>query len=108
MQANTLIVNTAKTVALIIIAKLHLPVPSANDKSSNDFTFYNQIVQPSTSTKYLGITINNKLSFTEHVIFLENIVARSVGITGKVSNYLPFNTLITLYHALVHSQLLFA
>ena len=31
-----------------------------------------------------------------------------MGIIAKVSYYLRFNTLITLYHALVHSQLLYA
>ena len=66
------------------------------------------MVQPSTSAKYLAITINNKLSFKQHIILLENRVARSVEIVANVSYYLPFNTLITLYYALVHSQLLYA
>ena len=97
--ANSLVVNTAKTVALIITPQLHHSIPSANDKSSINFTFNNQIVQPYTSAKYLGITIDNKLSFKQHIILLENRVARST---------IPFNTLITLCHALVHSQLLYA
>ena len=81
-----------------------------NDKSSINFTFNNPIVQPSTSSKYLPvyITIDNQLSFKQHIILLENRVARSVAIIAKVSYYLPFNTLITIYHALVHSQLLYA
>ena len=108
MQANSLVVNTAKTVALIITPQLHHSISSANDKSSTDFTFNDQIVQPSTSAKYSDITIDYKLSFKQHIILLENRVARSVGIIAKVSYYLPFNTLIALYHALVHSQLLYA
>ena len=108
MQANSLVVNMAKTVALLVTLQLHHSISSANDKSSINFTFNNQIVQPSTSAKYLGITIDNKLLFKQHIILLENRVARSVGIIAKVSYYLPFNTLITLYHALVHSQLLYA
>ena len=108
MQANSLVVNTAKTVALIITPQLHHSILSANDKSSINCTLNNQIVQPSTSAKYLGITIDNKLSFKQHIIHLENRVARSVGIIAKVSYYLPFNTPITLYHALVHSQLFYA
>ena len=31
MQANSLVVNTAKTVALIITPQLHHSIPSAND-----------------------------------------------------------------------------
>ena len=80
MQAISLVVNTAKTAALIITPQLHHSIPSANDKSSINFTFNNQIVQPFTSAKYLGITIDNKLSFKQHIIILENRVARSVGI----------------------------
>ena len=86
-QANSLVVNTARTVALIITSQLHLSTPSANDKSSSDCTFNNQIVQPSTSAKYLGTAIDNKLSFKQHIIFLENRVARSVGIIAKVRYY---------------------
>ena len=108
MQANSLVVNTAKTVALIITSQLHLSIPSVNDKSSIDFTFNNRIVQPSIAPKYLGITIDNKLLLKQHIIFLENRVARLLGIIAKVSYYLPFDTLITLYHALVHLQLLYA
>ena len=108
MQANSLVVNMAKTVALIITPQFHHSIRSANDKSSINFTFNNQIVQPSTSAKYLSITIDNKLSFKQHFILLENRVARSVRIIAKASYYLPFNILITLYHALVHSQLFYA
>ena len=49
MQANSLVVNTAKTVALIITPQLHHSIPSANDKFLINFTFNNQIVQPSLS-----------------------------------------------------------
>ena len=108
MQANSLVVNTARTVALIITPQLHHSIPSATDKSSINFTFNKQIVQPSTSAKYLGRTIDNKLSLKQHIIRLENRVACSVEFIAKVRYYLPFNTLITLYHALVHSQLLYA
>ena len=39
MQANSLVVNTAKTVAQIIALQLRFSIPRANDKSSIDFTF---------------------------------------------------------------------
>ena len=76
MQANSLVVNTAKTVALIITPQLHHSIPSANGKSSIDFTFINQIVHPSTSAKYLSTTIDNKFLHKQHIIFLENRAAR--------------------------------
>ena len=55
MQANSLVVNTAKTVVLIITPELHLSILRANNhKSLMDFTFNNQTVQPFTSAKYLN------------------------------------------------------
>ena len=48
------------------------------------------------------ITIDNKLSFGQHNLFLENRVARLVGgIIVKVRYHLPFNTLLTLYYAVI-------
>ena len=61
------------------------------------------MVQPSTSTKYLGKTIDNKLSFKQHIILLENRVARTVGIIAKVSYYLPFNTLLYIMLLYIHN-----
>ena len=52
--------------------------------------------------------MNSKRSLKQHIIFFENVVACSVGIIAKVKHHLPFNTPITLYYALVQSQLLYA
>ena len=58
--------------------------------------------------KYLGIVFNNKLSFKNHIMFLEKNVARSVGIVAKLSCYLPSKSLLTLYYSLVHTDFLYA
>ena len=58
--------------------------------------------------KYLGIGFDNKLSFKNHTMFLEKKGARSVGIITKLSYYLPFKSLLTLYYSLVHTNLLHA
>jgi len=50
-----------------------------------DLKFNNVNIQPSTSGKYLGIMIDDKFKFKQHIIFLENKVARSVGIIAKLS-----------------------
>ena len=58
--------------------------------------------------KYLGIVFDNKLSFKNHIMFLEKKVARLVGIIAKLSYYLPSKSLLTLYYSLVHTNLLYA
>ena len=60
------------------------------------------------SAKYLGIIINNQLSFKTHISNLESETARSVGVIAKLSYYLPHRTLLTLYYSLVHSHFLYS
>ena len=57
------------------------------------------------STKYLGVFIDNKLNFKEHILTLENKIARSVGILSKVRYNFPLKTLLQLYHVLIHPLL---
>ena len=76
--------------------------------TSLTLNFDNQIVQPSESAKYLGIFVDEHLSFKPHIIFLEKKIARSVGVLAKLSYYLSCNTLIILYYSLVHTHLHYA
>ena len=66
-----------------------------------------QTVIPTESAKYLGITIDDELSFKKHIALLENKIARSVGVIAKLSYYLPSVSLVNLYYSLVHSHLLY-
>ena len=102
MFANNLVVNKAKIVALLVFPQTR--------KSTTLLTlnFDNQIVQPSESAKYLGIFVDEHLSFKPHVIFLEKKIARSIGVFAKLSYYLPCNTLIILNYYLVHIHLHYA
>ena len=65
-------------------------------RNSNDTLSYvlnGETVCSSNSAKYLGITIDNQLSFKSHISNLESKIARSVGVIVKLSYYLPHNTL---------------
>jgi len=79
-----------------------------NTNINLDLKFNNMNIQPSTSAKYLGIITDDRLTFKQHIISLENKVARSVGFIAKLSYFLPFNTLITFYYYLFHAHLLYA
>ena len=102
MTANNLVVNANKTIALNV---------SPNMRNNNDTLSYvlnGETVCSSNSAKYLGIIINNQLSFKTYVSNLESKIARSVGVIAKLRNHLPNNTLLTLYYSLVHSHFLYA
>ena len=102
MSVNALTVHPKKTLSLVISPFLHIPNPPLN------LTFNDEVIQTSEMAKYLGIVFDNKLSFKNHIMFLEKKGARSVGIIAKLSYYLPSKSLLTLYYSLVHTNLLYA
>ena len=62
-------------------------------------------IKIATKVKYLGIIINNKLKFKDQINFVETKIFRSVGILGKLKNYLDITSLLKLYYALIHSHI---
>ena len=100
MVANNVVVNKAKTVALLVFPQ------TRKFTASLTLNFDNQIVQPSKCAKYLGIFVDKHLSFKPHIIFLKKKIARSVGVLAKLSYYLPCNTLIILNYSLVLYKLI--
>ena len=100
-SANKLTINLSKTCVLFIPPKLTMNsnfspfLLSSNDNPIN-------IVS---STKYLGVFIDNKLNFKARILTLENKIARSVGILSKVRYNFSVKTLLQLYHALIHPLL---
>ena len=96
--------NTSKTVAL----PLSIGHSTRNPNSNITLVLDGQTLNPTTSARYLGIIIDDHLSFKSQINHLKNKISRSVGVTAKLSYYLPHNTLITLYYTLIQSHLLYA
>lgn len=65
------------------------------------------IIKQVPSTKFLGVTIDSKLSWNEHVKEICNKISRSVGLIGRLKNTLSCDALMMLYHALIGSHLNF-
>ena len=55
---------------------------------------------------FLGITLDQKLTFDEHIKNVKNKVSKSIGILWKV-NHLPTDILKTLYYTLIYPYLLY-
>ena len=55
---------------------------------------------------FLGIIIDQKLTFNQHISFLCSKVSKSVGIINKIS-YLPPNVLKCLYYTMVYPYLIY-
>ena len=57
--------------------------------------------------KFLGVHLDEFLSFDTHCTIISNKLARSNFIISRVKNILPIKSLKTLYFALVHPHLLY-
>ena len=58
-------------------------------------------------TKYLGVLIDECLSFREHIDYISLKLARNVGILRKLKYIFPRDILRTLYYSLIHPYLLY-
>ena len=51
-------------------------------------------VQYVSTTTFLGVIIDNKLKWNDHIIYIKNIISKSIGIICKMRQYLDrtYNT----------------
>ena len=54
------------------------------------------------STKFLGVNIDSKLSWSEHIHHIKNKISKSIGILYKVRKTFQVSTLITLYYSFIY------
>lgn len=59
----------------------------------------------SNKIKYLGIIMDDKLTWKHHLYELRKKINRAVGIIYKMKNLCPPRVLLSLYYALIHSHL---
>ncbi|KAJ8026260.1 RNA-directed DNA polymerase from mobile element jockey [Holothuria leucospilota] len=74
----------------------------------NSFVFQDSTINKSSSTKYLGLIIDDKLSWEEHTKDLCNSLVKYTGIFYQLKGLLPKKTALHIYYAFVFSKLRYA
>ena len=64
------------------------------------FVFNNTSVSQSSSQKHLGVILETKLIFDEHLKMVSLKISKTLGLLRKLQNLLPRPALITIYKAL--------
>ena len=100
-NANTVTVNPQKPMTLIIPSKVIKPSPDI------EIQFLNTSISANDQIKYLGITIDTRLNFEEHIGIVAKKISRSVGVMCKLRNLLPPKALLVLYYSMIHPHLLY-
>ena len=59
------------------------------------------------NTKFLGVIIDNKLRWSDHINYIKNKISKSIGIINKTRNFLNKNTLRNLYYTFIYPYLIY-
>lgn len=60
------------------------------------------------SLKILGVTIDNRLNFQQHIEKLAKTISKKVGTLNRIKAYILQHTLLLLYKSLIQSNLIYA
>ena len=95
LKANKLTLNLTKTHFMVFHrAKL---------KHITDFELKidDTVINSTLITKFLGIVIDSKLKWNEHIKYIRNKISKSIGILYKCKQFLDKKTLRNLYNSFV-------
>ena len=99
LSANKLSLNVAKTKYMIFATT------KKKAKVNPHLHFNLEQVERVSSFSFLGITVNEHMTWSTHIDNIGVKLSRNIGIIQKLKYYLPIYTLKTLYHSLIHSHL---
>ena len=96
---NRLTLNSSKTVTMLFSNRRHDVNPNYKiDISGNPIDFSYEV-------KYLGVILDENLSFKNHVNYVSGKIAKNIGVIYRMSFYVPASVLINMYYALIYPLL---
>ena len=101
LQSNKLSLNVQKTYYIVF--------HRARIKSDEHavITINNVILQRTNSLKYLGVIIDYKLNWTQHIAHVKNKISKGIGIMYRARNYLSKVSMRKLYYSYIYPYLIY-
>ena len=65
-------------------------------------------VERAKSIKFLGVLLDENLSWKDHIKYIENKVVKNIGLLYRSKLFLDKNSLLTLYYSHIHTYLNYA
>ena len=97
VNANGLLINLKKT-NYMLFSRQNLPnFPPVIINKVN--------IERVNEAKFLGVILNEKLSWTAHISALKSKMSRYVGIMYRIKPFLPLKVRVQIYHSFVQSHL---
>lgn len=101
LKANKISLNANKTELIIFKSKRKSITKHLN------FHISRQRITPKKSVKYLGLILDEHLSFNEHLHSLIPKLTCAVGMLAKIRHYITNETLKSVYFSIFNSHLLY-
>ena len=98
LQANKLTLNAQKTYYMVFHRVKYKWKP-------NKIVINNENLSEVKSFKYLGLIIDNKLKWIDHIAYTKNKISRGIGIIQKAKHFLTKKSLMDLYYAFIYPYL---
>jgi hypothetical protein len=95
-KQNLLSLNLAKTYFIKFISK-------NNIHFEPDIDFGDKSISAITCTRFLGLTINCTLTWTNHIDLLTKKLSSTCFLIRNIKQYVSFSALKMIYHSLLHS-----
>ena len=99
LKANKLSLNVKKTHFMFFSP------PRKKAEFSNRLTIQGENINQVHETKFLGVMVDDKLSWASHINYISKKVSKGIGILYKARKYLPKSCLVTLYYSFIYPYL---
>ena len=101
LNVNKLSLNVKKTKFMIFRSKRKLPTINRN------LHIMDTVVQRVTSIRFLGVILDEKCDWGEHINMVKSKVSKGIGILRKARIYLKIPSLLTLYYSFLYPYLMY-
>lgn len=95
LRTNKLSINVSKT------HYIHFTLNRNTRNTPLNINIDNQPITNCSHTKFLGVVIDNQLSWSQHIQHISNKISKNIGALKKVYHLLNRKTLIQLYNTLI-------
>jgi hypothetical protein len=100
IHINKLSLNTSKTKCMIFHTR---------QRRLNNFipklSISGELIEHVSTFNFLGLTLDEHLTWNEHVNKISNKISREIGVLNKLKNYLPLSIMKLIYNSLIQSHL---
>ena len=100
-KSNKLSLNTNKTFYMIF----HRSRIKCDTDSTLEIIMDNGILTKTSCLKYLGVIIDQKLNWIEHISYVKNKISKGIGIMYKARRHLDKKSLLNLYYSYIYPYL---